>query len=406
MKHLEVSKTSSLILPSYTKAKFVRTGVPRENHLSFIHCMLHASFNDYSTKSLENKNKMAELVKQKIAIRITKADWEHFGSEWREKYEKLATRTIEEIYFFLKLLPRSKSYHKSKTVDRIFNRIIKNKDIEKYMPMYQVLLKEISLDNFTDNKRGIFSRSFDSCVSRPFEECKDMITVQSLYLITKILKHVDIHEKKKEIFSVNFIYLIKTVLSEVETEIVQKIKDDIRSSNRPLNLQVLKTISDMFERDVYFVDGSTLLPFVPACWSNKGNRHFIVLLMVGATYEIIGRVIDDSNKVQRNFPPDDPLLSAFLNKKKKNYHRAKSVSSSSCPETDSSSSVSELDPREDEENVEQDEEEQHVEQDEEQDEEEDEDEDKEEDEDEDKEYVEREQEYEEDDEEDIEEDEE
>ena len=327
------------MLPSYTKAKFVRTGVPRDNHLSFIHCLLHASFNDYSSKSLENKLKMAELVKEKIAKSISKTDWDRFGSEWREKYEKLASRTIEELYFFLNLIPRSKSYHKSKTVTQIFHRIIKNKDVEKYMQVYQVLLKEISIGNFTDNKNGIFSKCFDLCVSRPFDECKDMITMQSMYLIGKILKHVGINEKKKEAFSEKFIYLIKTLLSEVETEIVQKIKENICSTNSPLTLQVLKTIADKFERDVYFVDASTLLPVVPACWTMKGNRHFIVVLMIGTSYEIIGRVIDDSNKVQRNFPPDDPLVSAFLNKKKKNYHRAKSVASS-CPDTESSSSSS------------------------------------------------------------------
>ena len=342
MKHLDVSKTSPLMLPTYTKAKFVRTGVPRNNHLSFIHCLLHASFNDYSVKSLENKLKMADLVKDKIAKSISKADWDRFGSEWREKYEKLASRTIEELYFFLNLIPRSKSYHRSKTVTQIFQRLVKNKDVEKYFPVYQVLLKEITLRNFTDNKDGIFSKCFDACVSRPFDECKDMIIMQSMYLIGKVLKHVDINEKKKEVFSEKFIYLIKTLLSEVETEIVKKIKHDICSTDSPLTLQVLKTIADKFDRDVYFIDASTLLPFTPACWTNKGNRHFIILLMIGTSYEIIGRVIDDSNKVQRNFPPDDPLIPAFLNKKKKNYHRAKSVSSSSCTETVTSSSSSTL----------------------------------------------------------------
>lgn len=334
MKHLEISKSVPLLLPTYTKCKFVRTGVPRDNHLSFIHCLLHASFNDYSMKSLQNKNEMAVLVKDKIAKGITKNDWEHFGSEWRDKFEDLLIRTTEQLYAHLKL--SNAGAQKSKTVRRIFERIVKNKDVDKYMPVYQILLKEIKFSNFST----IYRKCFDECSSKAFDDCKDTILLSCMYLITKILRNVDIAEKKKETFSEKFIFLVKTILSEVENEIVEKVRKEIYEANTPFNVHILKTIADKFERDIYFIDSNSLLPTVPACWSNKGNRHFVILMMIGSSYEVVGRVVDDSNKVQRSFPPNDPLVSAFLNKKKRSYHRAQSVSSSHQESSDTSSSVS------------------------------------------------------------------
>lgn len=329
MKQFDACKTMSFTIPSYPNVKLVRSGVPTSDKSSFIHCMLHASFNDYSTKTDENKVKMVEMIRDKIAKNISRSEWEYYGSDWRDKFEKLCFRVFESLYEALniKKYKKSPASKRSKTVSNILKRILENKDVDKSLSIYKVLFSEVDVSYFIDDRKGILMRCFKSSSNKGIDDCKDMISLQSLHLITKVLKNVDIDDRRKEAFSEKFTLLVRVVMNEVENEVINKLKDEIKSIQSDITIKLAQVIADKFERDVYFIDSKTMQPHTPLTWTNKGNRHFVVLLITDDRYEIVGRVIDDTNKVQRNFPPNDPLISDyFLKKPKKTYHRAKSVS--------------------------------------------------------------------------------
>jgi hypothetical protein len=337
MKRLESSKTLSFILPSYT-GKFVRTGVPDKDNSSFIHCLLHASYNDYTLKDTENKLKMVQTVRDKIAKNISKNEWEYFGSEWRKLFEKNVIKVFDNVYE--KLCPsrynKSPPLKKSKSASSIVEKIMKNEEIVKYIGIYKVLFSEINFTHFMN----IINKCIDSSSSKSIEDCKDTITLQSLLLISKILRAVDIDEGRREAFSEKFSLLIRTILNETEMDIIYKLKQQVKDENTELSLQLAHIIADKFDRDVYFIDSSTMMPYTPTDWKNKGNRQFIILLVIDNTYEIVGRVIDDTNRVQRNFKADDPIIDKFFERKKKSYHRAKSLEKREHSSRSSSSSSS------------------------------------------------------------------
>lgn len=322
MKRLESSKTLSFVLPSYN-GKFVRTGVPDKDNSSFIHCLLHASYNDYTTKDTENKLKMVQTVRDKIAKNISKNEWEFFGQEWRKLFEKNLLKVFDTVYE--KLCPsrynKSPPPKKSKTASAIVDKIMKNEEIVKYLGIYKVLFSEINFVQFNN----IITKCIASCSSKSIEDCKDTITLQSLLLISKILRSVEIDDTRREAFSEKFSFLIRTVLNETEMDIIYKLKQQVKDENTEISTQLAHIIADKFDRDVYFIDSNTLMPYKPPEWKNKGNRQFIILLVINNAYEIVGRVIDDSNRVQRNFKPDDPVIDKFFDRKKKSYHRAKSL---------------------------------------------------------------------------------
>jgi len=329
MKQFDACKTMSFTIPSYPNVKLVRSGVPNSDKSSFIHCMLHSSFNDYSTKTDENKIKMVEMIRDKIAKNISRSEWEYYGSEWRDKFEKFCFRVFESLYEALnvKKYKKSPASKRSKTVSNILKKILENKDVDKSLSIYKVLFSEVDVSCFIDERKGILMKCFKSCSNKTIDDCKDMISLQSLHLITKVLKNVDIDDRRKEAFSEKFSLLVRIVMNEVENDVINKLKDEIKSINSEISIKLAQIIADKFERDVYFIDSKTMQPHTPLTWSNKGNRHFVVLLMTDDRYEIVGRVIDDTNKVQRNFPHNDPFISDyFLKKNKKTYHRAKSVS--------------------------------------------------------------------------------
>jgi hypothetical protein len=67
-------------------------------------------------------------------------------------------------------------------------------------------------------------------------------------------------------------------------------------------------ISNYFDRDLYFIDGRTRLPYQNASYNNIKNRKSLIIMWTsGVHYEIVGRLKPDS-RIARDFEFYDPLV--------------------------------------------------------------------------------------------------
>ena len=82
---------------------------------------------------------------------------------------------------------------------------------------------------------------------------------------------------------------------------LKSVGEDVDSYN-------IGIISDRFNRDIYFLDGNTRLPYRDASHQNlKGRKSIIIMWVDGVHYEIVGRLLS-GNRIQREFTHDDQLI--------------------------------------------------------------------------------------------------
>ena len=83
---------------------------------------------------------------------------------------------------------------------------------------------------------------------------------------------------------------------------LERVSEDVDS-------YTIEFISNRFNRDVYFLDGTNRLPYntCPTTNNIKGRKSMVVLWVGGNHYEIVGRLLP-GNRIQREFAADDELI--------------------------------------------------------------------------------------------------
>lgn len=103
--------------------------------------------------------------------------------------------------------------------------------------------------------------------------------------------------------------MIKEILEQAENDTYVEYKRSLKSVGESIDSFNIQTISDYFNRDIYFIDGKNRMPYNNSSTTeNFHRRKSIIILWVNDNhYEVIGRLIKD-NRIQREFDHDDPLV--------------------------------------------------------------------------------------------------
>ena len=144
----------------------------------------------------------------------------------------------------------------------------------------------------------------------------DRIDQTSLTVCDEVVKHLRSLKEIKQLNDQKAAYIEKKmndllyiVLKESKDAAYRSYIKGLERVSADVDSYTIEFISNRFNRDVYFLDATTRLPYntCPTSSNLKGRKSMIVLWVGGNHYEIVGRLLP-GNRIQREFPADDELI--------------------------------------------------------------------------------------------------
>ena len=299
LKMLPVNKTVVFKSPlERDEDVLCRTGTIAEGSC-FFHSLLQAICKEYQTMNTENKLKFVERLRKKISSNFSEKDWEKISGGMLSKisYQEEVYKNFNDIYYYFN---KDKIKH-SKTKE-LLKKILKKHSKEDYKLITELIPLKVIENN-------ILPVSYQSGENEVIEECNEIIVKNTVEYVYSRPEFKNIPDSKSD-------YIINVIIS-MFLEILQFSKSiaykeyikNMKNCNEDVDSFILSTLSDTFNRDIYFIDGETRMPYNNASTAEnlKGRKSVIILWVSRNHYEIVGRLLPN-NIVQREFKHDDPLI--------------------------------------------------------------------------------------------------
>lgn len=299
LKMLPVNKTVVFKSPlERDEDVLCRTGTIAEGSC-FFHSLLQAICKEYQTMNIENKLKFVARLRKKISNSFKEDDWEKISGGMLSKisYQQEVDKNLNDVYYYFK---KDKIKH-SKTKEILKKLLTKyNKDD------YKLLTELVPLKIIESN---ILPASYHSAENEVIEECNEIVVKNACEYLYNRPEFKNIPESKSDYIVNVLINMFLEILRFSKKMAYNEHVESMKNSNEDVDSFTLSTLSDTFNRDIYFIDGETRMPYNNASTTEslKGRKSVIILWVGRNHYEILGRLLPD-NIVQREFKPDDPLI--------------------------------------------------------------------------------------------------
>ena len=292
LKMIPVNKSVVFFSPVEGDDVLVRTGTIKEGS-SFLHAVLHAYSKEYTIMDRKDRMKFERKLRASMSGKIDKETWEEMGGGniAQVPFMKNVNDILNNFYEFVL---GSDSKVRGRSSRRVIKSLIKDtKDMENYKLMTEL----ISLKNFKPKK---------NCTG--ISEYKLSLKKDTL----KFLHILDSIDEDKAEYIKNMIYtFIDLVTKEAEDSAFKDYVTGLENIGADVDSFTVEFISDRFNRNIYFLDGKTRLPYtiddVPKI---NGVKSIIVICIDNSHYEVVGRLLP-GNKIQREFSADDTLINSF-----------------------------------------------------------------------------------------------
>ena len=316
LKTLSPNKTVIFVSEFQGDIDLVRTG-NCDSDLSFLHCFMQTFSKKYFKLNEEKKEKLVIdlynfLVKKFWNTEINELDF----------FKSCLLKNTTDFYNFIS----DNLDDVGKSIGKILKKL--NKKDENFKNYYKVIMELVSLDQ---DVKGVV-----------FKECEtiDNVTEYSKTFLCKLNTHIKNKNEMKEIpeekaeFILNVIdQIFSFIFSQTEKDNYKNYKKKIRPQI-VLNKNIIKYLSEKFQKDVFIIDSDTRDPlkdyFIEENIQNRSSVVFIRFQEEGK-YEIVGELLKD-NKVNRNFDPSNVFILKLKDKllKKEKYYN----SDDSCDSSD------------------------------------------------------------------------
>lgn len=280
----------------------VRTGTLGEGSC-FYHSVLHACSKEYASASISKRLDLVKKLRSNLAGTMNRVEWEDLsgGLIARLPFEENINNILSGVYSWVVNGSRTNS----KSVDKIVK--TDNSDF------IEIITELIPLEDGFE--KVILPKGYAASEGASLNACKRAIRKEIVcYLGTRpdIGKLSDNKLSNLKKIVLNF---ADKIFEEAEKIAYTEYVNGLQDVSEDVDQQTIGLLSDKFERDIYFIDAGTRMPYQNAS-SNanlKGRRSVIVLWINEAHYEIVGRLVDSEygRTVQREFSHNDPLIRKF-----------------------------------------------------------------------------------------------
>jgi hypothetical protein len=275
----------------------------------FFHSLLHAYSKNYVNMNNKERMKFVHSLRSNMASNIDKENWETLGNGLIAKIpfqENVHEILINFYKFITQDSPNIQPYTKN-----IIKKLIVDKD-DKAIKLYKLITEIIPVSKFEQN---ILPDAYTECEDGLIKQCKESIIVKSAEFVIDTLKNKDVEKKRIKYITEEVVKFIHIVVEEAELSAYKSYTLSLQNVSEEVDSYTIGLISDKFDRDIYFLDSRSRMPYMTADTQNiKGRKSLIVMWIQENHYEIVGRLLP-GNRIQREFNINDNLiqkLNAFV----------------------------------------------------------------------------------------------
>jgi hypothetical protein len=300
---LPINKTVVFSSPIEDKDVLVRTGTISDGSC-FFHALLHATSKDYVNMKSDNRISFVEKHRSSMSNDIDKNRWEHLSKGLVAKipFQEQVNDILLKFYMYV----QKGVVCKTKISRKLIHQVIK--DNSKDLDTYKLITEMVTLENGFE--QTILPTAYKKCNDSVVSKCKNtIINCSKDYYMKEFSKLKGKLSDEKVKYYVNKLeLLVKTVVDLSEKYSYNEYIENLRNTSVYVDSYQIGLISDHFNRDVYFIDSKTRMPYRDASQDNIHKRKSILMMWTGGChYEIIGRLLSD-NKIQREFDFDDDII--------------------------------------------------------------------------------------------------
>lgn len=298
---LPPGKTSVFYSPIEGRDVLVRSGTIAEGSC-FFHSMMHAYSKEYVKMDETGRKTIVAKLRRNLASRLDKKRWEEISNGLIAKipFQENVSIILNDFY---KHVQHGRSGN-SKVGRTVIREIVKNDNVVD-KEIFQIITELLTLSTL---EKEVLPEIYDSCSEESLETTKKHVINGIRTKLTKLLNEAGIEDAHKNFCLDKAAMLFLAVLEEAERSAFQSYIDDLGDASTSIDSFTIGLISERFNRDVYFIDAKTRMPYQIGGQDNiKGRRSIIILWIGGIHYEVVGRLLPD-RKVQREFYTDDPLI--------------------------------------------------------------------------------------------------
>lgn len=301
LKILPVNKTVVFYSPLEGKDVLVRTGTIGDGSC-FFHSLLHAYSKEYVEMNIDDRSKYVHNLRASMAGRINKENWQEIGGGLISKipFQEKVNNILLNFYRFIK----NDNNFRGKSAKKIVKTLI-GEDQEK-LELYELLTELIPFDEGFE--QNILPKSYHKCENEMIDMCKIEIINQSIKYLENVndLQHIEI--EKVEYLKSTLSNFLNVVVDEAENSTFKEYIEGLKNISEEIDSYTIGLISDRFNRDIYFIDANTRMPYQTGDTNNIKNRKSLIVMWIGQChYEIIGKLLP-GNRIQRDFDFNDPLI--------------------------------------------------------------------------------------------------
>jgi len=354
LKILPVNKSVVFYSPLEGEDVLVRTGTMKEGSC-FFHALLHGYSKDYVTMDKNDRMKFVRRLRASLAGKLDRDSWEDMGGGVIAKVP-FQENIYEILCNFYRFMDDKKV--KGRSSRRVIKHLFQNNS--ENIDIYKMFIELVPLvDGF---EHQILPEAYKKTVDDRISDIKDSIIRTTEKFLQKTDEIKSISKEKASYFINIVINLMKVVLKEAEDSAYKDYIKGLENVKTEIDSYTIEFVSERFNRDIYFLDGKTRMPYntLPTDNTFKDRKSIIIIWINENHYEIVGRLLP-GNRIQREFSQKDPFitkiktilinpekvkqkypeLSDFISSNSKKFHdsptRRNAVSSESDNETDNES---------------------------------------------------------------------
>lgn len=300
---LPPNKTVVFYSPIDGKDTLVRTGTIGDGSCLY-HSILHAYSKDYILMNKNDRMIFVSKLRKSMSSKISRDRWESLSEGLIAKitFQENINVFLTEFYNYINKKIDGNNYNSY--MKSIVNELIVDDNSKE---TYQVILELLPLEKTFE--QTILPAVYNTHNNSSISQIKNIIIKYSLTYLKKILKDIDGLSDGQIKYYLKYLekMLIK-IINEAESFSYNNYISKLENSSIDVDPYTIGLISDKFNRDIYFIDSSTRMPYRDANIKNIKNRKSLIVMWTGGChYEIVGKLLP-GNKIKREFEHTDSII--------------------------------------------------------------------------------------------------
>ena len=300
---LPVNKTVVFYSPIEGKDILVRTGTIAEGSC-FFHTLMHAYSKEYVSMNTRGRMKFIKRLRSSIARKVDKKHWEGLSNGLIAKipFQENINNLLTDFYRFIK---RGKT-GRTKSVRKVIRKIIINE--KKDLNTYKLITEMLPLAEAFE--KNILPSAYEKCNESKVSNCKHTIVTYAVNYYKRLFQDFrgKLEEEKIKFYLQKLEDLVHEIVDEAECSAYTEYIESLHDSSMEVDSYTIGLVSDKFNRDIYFIDARTRMPYrIPGNGNIKMRKSIVVMWTGGCHYEVVGKLLP-GNRIQREFERRDPLI--------------------------------------------------------------------------------------------------